>query len=117
MKELTTYLMFDGNCRQAMTFYGKCFGADVQILPFSESPCPAPPDAKDRVMHANLRKGSPSRVKVCRRLMRFSLPLAKTAKSQCHCKRRSGQLALGCSRISLESTGCSISKTQSIAEG
>jgi PhnB protein len=58
MKELTTYLMFDGNCRQAMTFYGKCFGADVQILPFSESPCPAPPDAKDRVMHANLRKGS-----------------------------------------------------------
>ena len=57
MKEITTYLMFDGNCREAMTFYEKCLGADLQIMPFSEAPGDFPPAAKDRVMHASLTRG------------------------------------------------------------
>lgn len=57
MKEINTYLAFDGNCREAMTFYQECLGAELQVMPFSEAPCNIPPEAKDRVMHARLAKG------------------------------------------------------------
>lgn len=50
MKEVIAYLNFDGDCREAMQFYAKCLGAEVQIAPFSET--------DDRVMHARLSKGS-----------------------------------------------------------
>jgi PhnB protein len=58
MKEVVTYLTFDGNCRQAMTFYQKCLGAELLLHPFSEMPGNHPPEAKDRIMHARLSKGS-----------------------------------------------------------
>jgi len=58
MKEINAYLIFNGNCREAMTFYQKCLGADLQLLPFSDAPGGnIPPEAKDRVMHARLSKG------------------------------------------------------------
>jgi PhnB protein len=57
MKEITTYLTFDGNCREAMTFYAKCLGAELYIMPFSEGPCNTSPEAKDRTLHARLTKG------------------------------------------------------------
>lgn len=57
MKELTTYLNFDGNCRQAMTFYARCLGVDLEIMPFSQAPGDFPKEARDRVMHARLPKG------------------------------------------------------------
>jgi len=53
MKDLYAYLNFDGNCRQAMTFYEKCLGAELQMMPFEQ-----PEQAKDRIMHARLSKGS-----------------------------------------------------------
>jgi PhnB protein len=56
MKEIVTYLNFDGNCREAMKFYEKCLGADLYMMPFSEAPG-VPPDAKDRIMHARLSNG------------------------------------------------------------
>ena len=58
MKELTTYLNFDGNCREAMTFYAKCLGAELQMMPFSEAPIASPKESKDRIMHARLSKGA-----------------------------------------------------------
>ncbi len=58
MKAVTTYLTFDGNCREAMTFYGKCLGGELRVVPFSEVPGDFPAEAKDRVMHANLAKAS-----------------------------------------------------------
>ena len=58
MKEIITYLNFDGNCRQAMTFYGKCLGAELQLVPFSEVPGDFPKEAKDRIMHARLAMGA-----------------------------------------------------------
>jgi len=58
MKEINTYLTFDGNCRDAMKFYERCFGAKLELMPFSEGPGQVPPEAKDRVMHAKLSKGS-----------------------------------------------------------
>jgi PhnB protein len=56
MKELVTYLNFDGNCREATTFYAKCLGGDLTLTPFSEMPGNHPPEAKDRIMHARLTK-------------------------------------------------------------
>ena len=59
MKEINAYLIFNGNCREAMTFYQKCLGADLQMLPFSDAPgANIPNEAKDRIMHARLVKGT-----------------------------------------------------------
>src|SRR5712691_4775311 len=59
MKRTNTYLIFDGNCRQAMKFYQECLGGELQLLPFSEMPpgVPYPKEAKDRIMHSRLTKG------------------------------------------------------------
>jgi len=58
MKEINAYLIFNGNCREAMTFYQKCLGADLHMLPFAESPGGnVPEESKDRIMHARLQKG------------------------------------------------------------
>ena len=38
MKEIITYLNFDGNTREAMTFYKGCLGGELQLMPFSEVP-------------------------------------------------------------------------------
>lgn len=48
MKEITAYLSFDGNCREPMTFYAEYLGVDIQMMKFSEAPCTAPQEAKDR---------------------------------------------------------------------
>ncbi len=61
MKDFITYLNFDGNCREAMEFYKKCFGAELYLLPFSEAPDDlswVSAEMKDRIMHATLSKGS-----------------------------------------------------------
>ena len=60
MKEINAYLAFDGNCREAMEFYKKCLGAELQLVPFSEMPGDAAKakEAKDRIMHARLAKGA-----------------------------------------------------------
>ena len=34
MKEINAYLIFNGNCREAMTFYQKCLGAELQLITF-----------------------------------------------------------------------------------
>jgi len=57
--EVTTFLNFDGNCREAMEFYRDCFGAELFLLPFSEVPgdvLTGAQKAVDRIMHATLRK-------------------------------------------------------------
>ncbi|HUI80194.1 MAG TPA: VOC family protein [Bryobacteraceae bacterium] len=58
MKGITTYLNFDGNCREAMEFYGKCLGGDLRINRFADMPGNLPPDTGDRVMHAQLTNGA-----------------------------------------------------------
>lgn len=56
MKSINAYLTFDGNAREAMQFYAKCIGAEVQIMSFGEAKIPCPDSAKDRVMHALLKQ-------------------------------------------------------------
>src|ERR1700731_4587689 len=60
MKTTNTYLNFDGNCREAMTFYGKCLQAEPNFTPFSSGPPDIAAMAKtapDRILHAELKSG------------------------------------------------------------
>ena len=58
MKSFITYLNFDGNARDAMTFYQKCFGAELEVQTFKDAKFDAPKGAENRVMHARLSKGN-----------------------------------------------------------
>ncbi|WP_332649096.1 VOC family protein [Lysinibacillus sp. 54212] len=53
------YLVFNGNCKEAIEFYAEAFGADKpQIMTFGEIPQSSeyvlPEEAKDLVMHARM---------------------------------------------------------------
>ena len=50
---LNPYLSFDGNARDAMTFYRNVFGGNLSINTFGEMGAPEGPGA-DRIMHAML---------------------------------------------------------------
>jgi PhnB protein len=59
MTQLNPYLRFNGNCREAMTFYKECLGGELAVQTVGESPLAGqmPPEAKQNVMHASLTKG------------------------------------------------------------
>jgi PhnB protein len=53
MKQITPYLFFDGNCKEAMTFYKDVFGGELSMMKVGESPeAEKMPDSKDRMLHA-----------------------------------------------------------------
>jgi PhnB protein len=57
VKQVNTYLMFDGNCREAMQFYSKCLGAELDLMSFADAKAfDYPAEARDRVIHAKLTK-------------------------------------------------------------
>jgi PhnB protein len=58
MKQIITYLTFDGKTREAMEFYKDCLGGELFMMPFSEGPGEIPKEAKNRTMHASLRGGT-----------------------------------------------------------
>lgn len=53
MKDTNAYLMFDGECREAMDFYAKALGGELYSMRYSEAPEP-PKGGGDRVMHARV---------------------------------------------------------------
>lgn len=57
MKEINAYLIFNGNCREAMTFYQKCLSSELQLITFGDMGGNAPPDSQDRIAHARITKG------------------------------------------------------------
>jgi PhnB protein len=60
MKSVNAYLSFDGNCRQAMTFYQQSLGGELLINPFPDASGQPSTDPAARVMHAQLQgKGAP----------------------------------------------------------
>jgi PhnB protein len=61
MTPIAAYLNFDGNCREAMTFYQQCLGGELEVMTFRDIPpddFEPPADALDRVMHAYLSDGT-----------------------------------------------------------
>ncbi|KTC81497.1 VOC family protein [Legionella brunensis] len=61
MKALTPYLLFNGNCQEAMNFYQACFGGKLEIMTNAEAPEDACPGnmklAPNQIMHACLTHG------------------------------------------------------------
>jgi PhnB protein len=54
------YLFFNGRCDEALGFYKKALGAQVQaVMRFKDAPDPAmrPPGMDDKVMHSNFKVG------------------------------------------------------------
>jgi PhnB protein len=57
------YLFFNGRCEEALAFYKKSLGAEVEMMMrFSESPEPCdpkmvPPGSENKIMHATFRVG------------------------------------------------------------
>ena len=57
MKEINAYLTFNGNCREAMTFYKESLGGDLNIMTFEESKMDVPQSEKQKVLHSTLISG------------------------------------------------------------
>lgn len=56
--QLTPYLVFDGQCREAFTFYAETFGGEIITMQsFGDSPGAehAPAEMQGQIMHAFLR--------------------------------------------------------------
>lgn len=51
---LNPYLMFDGNCREAMGFYQSVFGGSLKSMTFGEVDDSCPKAVRDNIMHSSL---------------------------------------------------------------
>jgi len=60
MTNIHSYLTFDGNCREAMTFYKNCLGGELRLQTIGESPLAEkmPQKMKKCILHATLTKGN-----------------------------------------------------------
>lgn len=57
MAILTPYLLFDGNCAEAMTFYKECLGGELTLMKAADSPMKAqfPPALQERIINAEFK--------------------------------------------------------------
>ncbi|MCF8564608.1 VOC family protein [Alicyclobacillus tolerans] len=53
------FLLFDGNCAEAMTFYHKCLGGELTLLKLGDSPMKEqlPLEKHNRIINAYLKSG------------------------------------------------------------
>ena len=60
MINLTPYLLFDGNCAEAMTFYRSCLGGELSLTKVKDSPMKdqVPPEHQDKIVNAHLKSGA-----------------------------------------------------------
>lgn len=60
MLRSTPFLLFDGNCAEAMTFYHQCFGGELILTKLRDTPMKAqfPEEKHDRMINAHLKSGS-----------------------------------------------------------
>lgn len=59
MLKSTPFLLFDGNCAEAMTFYHECLGGNLTITRLGDTPMKNqfPTEKHERVINANLKSG------------------------------------------------------------
>lgn len=57
---LTPFLIFEGNCAQAMAFYQSCLGGELTITKVADTPMKhqMPPEHHQKVAHARLKSGA-----------------------------------------------------------
>ena len=60
MTQINSYLTFNGNCREAMTFYKECLGGELTFQTVGESPLSnkMPKKMKDCIVHSTLTKST-----------------------------------------------------------
>jgi PhnB protein len=60
MLRCVPFLLFDGNCAEAMNFYHKCLGGDLTLTKLSDTPMKAQfsPEKHDRIINAQLKSGA-----------------------------------------------------------
>lgn len=60
MVNLTPFLLFDGNCAEAIAFYQSCLGGDLTITKVGDTSMKAhmPPEQHHKVAYANLKSGA-----------------------------------------------------------
>lgn len=56
MLRATPFLLFDGNCAEAMRFYQECLGGKLSLSKLGDTPMKdmLPPDKHDRIINAHL---------------------------------------------------------------
>jgi PhnB protein len=59
MIHLTPFLLFDGNCAEAMAFYKSCLGGELTLLKLGDTPMKdqMPPKLHGRITYACLKSG------------------------------------------------------------
>jgi len=59
MLRCTPFLLFDGNCAEAMTFYHDCLGGQLSLTKLGDTPMKAmfPPEKHGRLINAHLTSG------------------------------------------------------------
>ena len=59
MLRCTPFLLFDGNCAEAMTFYHECLGGELTLSKLGDTPMKEqlPKEKHDRIINANLKSG------------------------------------------------------------
>ncbi|MCM3675282.1 VOC family protein [Peribacillus simplex] len=56
--QVTPYLIFDGQAKDALAFYAEVFQAEVtDMQTYGEADFPTPEEANDLVLHAKIKKG------------------------------------------------------------
>ena len=60
MLNVTPFLLFDGNCAKAMTFYLKCIGGELTLTKLGDTPMKEmfPPEKYERLINAHLESGN-----------------------------------------------------------
>ena len=60
MLRCTPFLLFDGNCAEAMSFYHACLGGSLVLTKLRDTPMRAqfPPDKHERIINAQLKSGA-----------------------------------------------------------
>jgi PhnB protein len=60
MLRCTPYLLFDGNCAEAMSFYHDCLGGKLVLTKLGDTPMKAqfPPEKHGRIINAQLKSGA-----------------------------------------------------------
>ena len=60
MLQTTPFLLFDGNCAEAMTFYHKCLGGELTLTKLGDTPMKDmfPKEKWNRLINAHLKSGA-----------------------------------------------------------
>ncbi len=60
MLSSSPFIMFDGECAEAMEFYHECFGGEITLTKVSDTPMKDqfPPEKLNRIIYGNLKSGN-----------------------------------------------------------